>query len=273
MLPSKELTSLVQETNQIAREAGKMIRNYFNSSYEVEFKNDKSPVTTADIAANNHIEQQLSKLTPDIPRISEESENTSYEVRKHWDGFWLIDPLDGTREFVNKRPDFTVNIALIYQQHPILGCIYLPMADQLYFAHNKDHAYRQDQNTSPFKINVSAKQKNIPRICGSRSHAGKSMQRFLNTVGEHQLIAKGSSIKSCLVADGSADVYPRFGPTWEWDTAAAQCILEQAGGHMTNLEMNSLQYNKESLLNPSFIAFANQHHAWAETLNRSQLVK
>lgn len=269
MFTSKELNALGVEINHIAREAGNMIRKYFNSSYEIELKNDKSPVTTADLAANEYIEQQLSTITPNIPRISEESENTSYQERRHWDSFWLIDPLDGTREFVKNRPDFTVNIALIHDQRPILGCIYLPIADQLYFANSKNHAYRQDQSNQPIKINVSSQLQTIPRICGSRSHAGKSMQRFLNAVGEYQLIARGSSIKSCLVADGSADVYPRFGPTWEWDTAAAQCILVQAGGHMTTLDMNTLSYNKESLLNPSFIAFANKQHDWAEPLNRS----
>ncbi len=244
-----------------------MIRKYFNSSYDIELKHDKSPVTTADLAANEYIEQQLSRLTPDIPRISEESENTSYEERKHWDTFWLIDPLDGTREFVKNRPDFTVNIALVQHQQPILGAIYLPIADQLYFATTGDHAYRQDQTNTPLEISVTKQTSTIPRICGSRYHAGKSMQSFLNAVGEHELIARGSSIKSCLIADGSADIYPRFGPTWEWDTAAAQCIVEQAGGYLTTLDMQSLIYNKESLLNPSFVAFANKQHNWDQPLN------
>jgi len=269
MLANKELKNLSLEINQVAYEAGRMIRKYFNSSYEVELKNDKSPVTTADIAANDYIEQQLHNITPDIPRISEESENTSYQERQHWDTFWLIDPLDGTREFVKNRPDFTVNIALIHKQQPILGTIYLPIADQLYYASIDDHAYRQDQSGAPTKIGVSTQLQSIPRICGSRAHPGKSMQRFLNAVGKYQLIARGSSIKSCLIADGSADIYPRFGPTWEWDTAAAQCIIVQAGGHLTTLDMKSLSYNKESLLNPSFVAFADKQHGWMEPLNAS----
>ena len=269
MFANKELKNLSLEINQVAYEAGKTIRKYFNSSYDIELKNDKSPVTTADIAANEYIEQQLSSLTPDIPRISEESENTSYQERQHWDTFWLIDPLDGTREFVKNRPDFTVNIALVHQQQPILGSIYLPIADQLYFAISDDHAYRQDQSNTPVQIHVSVKTQPIPRICGSRAHSGKSMQRFLNAVGEHELISRGSSIKSCLVADGSADIYPRFGPTWEWDTAAAQCIIVQAGGHMTTLDLNALSYNKESLLNPSFVAFANKNQNWTQPLSRT----
>jgi len=267
MFTSKELKNLSTEINQVARQAGEMIRKYFNSSYEIELKQDQSPVTTADIEANNFIEQQLHSLTPEIPRISEESENTSYQERKHWGTFWLIDPLDGTREFIKNRPDFTVNIALVREQQPILGAIYLPMADQLYFAAEGDHAYRQDQSTLPIEIHVNKKISSTPIICGSRYHAGKSMQAFLNAVGNHELITRGSSIKSCLIADGSADIYPRFGPTWEWDTAAAQCIIVQAGGYLTTLDMKSLAYNKESLLNPSFLAFANKQHNWSHSVN------
>jgi len=267
MFTNKELKSLITEINQISCEAGNIIRKYFNSNYEVELKHDKSPVTTADIAANNYIEEQLSKLTPDIPRISEESENTSYQERKHWQTFWLIDPLDGTREFVKNRPDFTVNIALVHQQQPILGSIYLPMADQLYYATSGDHSYRQDQANNPSEIHVAKDLESIPRICGSRYHTGESMQTFLNAVGEHELIARGSSIKSCLIAEGSAHIYPRFGPTWEWDTAAAQCIIVQAGGHLTTLDMQALTYNKESLLNPQFLAFASKEHNWSQPIN------
>lgn len=267
MFTSKELSNLCIEVNQVACEAGNMIRKYFNSTYDIELKNDKSPVTTADLVANDYIEQKLSTLTPDIPRISEESENTSYQERKHWNTFWLIDPLDGTREFVKNRPDFTVNIALVNQQGPILGAIYLPIADQLYYATSGNPAFRQDQLNSPLEITVSKQSNSIPRICGSRYHAGTSMQTFLQAVGEHELIARGSSIKSCLIADGSADIYPRFGPTWEWDTAAAQCIVEQAGGFLTTLDMQSMAYNKESLLNPSFVAFAGKHQHWAKPLS------
>ena len=269
MFADNELKDLSSEVNHIACQAGKIICKYFNASYEVELKNDKSPVTTADIAANDYIERQLNSLTPKIPRISEESENTSYQERRHWDTFWLIDPLDGTREFVKNHPDFTVNIALVHNQQPILGAIYLPVGDQLYFANSSSYAYRQDQSQAPIEIQVSDNVNNVPRVCASRAHAGKTMQRFLNIIGEHQLISRGSSIKSCLVADGSADIYPRFGPTWEWDTAAAQCILAQAGGFLTTLDMVPLSYNKESLLNPSFVAFANKQHEWAEPIKAS----
>lgn len=262
MFASSELKNLNQEINQVARASGGIIREYFQSSYNVDIKEDKSPVTTADLAANDYIEQYLNDLTPDIPRISEESDNSSYEIRKHWHTFWLIDPLDGTREFIKNRPDFTVNIALIHNNRPILGSIYLPISDQLYYATEGNPAYRCDQTDEPTIIAVTDSTHTIPRICGSRAHHSKLMQAFLNNVGKHELIARGSSIKSCLVADGSADIYPRFGPTWEWDTAAAQCIIEQSGGHLTTLDMNALSYNKESLLNPSFLAFGNNNTDW-----------
>jgi len=262
MFADKELINLIHEINEVGRASGSIIRKYFHTSYDVDIKDDKSPVTTADLAANEYIEQQLSIITPDIPRISEESESTSYEIRKHWDTFWLIDPLDGTREFIKNRPDFTVNIALIHHNQPILGSIYLPIRDQLYYATAGSNAYRCDQENTPTIINVAPKTHEIPRICGSRAHPSKSMQKFLSNVGQHELLARGSSIKSCLVADGNADIYPRFGPTWEWDTAASQCIIEQAGGHLTGLDMHALPYNKESLLNPSFLAFANRESDW-----------
>ncbi len=262
MFANDELKNLTHEINEVARTSGSIIRKYFHTSYDVDIKDDKSPVTTADLAANEYIERQLSILTPDIPRISEESDNTAYAERKHWDTFWLIDPLDGTREFIKNRPDFTVNIALIHHNKPVLGSIYLPIRDQLYYATTGDSAYRCDQENTPITIKVSSKTYAKPRICGSRAHPSKLMQKFLSNVGEHELLARGSSIKSCLVADGSADIYPRFGPTWEWDTAASQCIIEQAGGHLTNLDMLALSYNKESLLNPSFLAFANKESDW-----------
>ena len=262
MFTGNELKNLSLEINQVARASGSIIRKYFQSSYNIDIKDDKSPVTTADLAANDHIEQQLNSLTPNIPRISEESDNTSYEIRRHWETFWLIDPLDGTREFIKNRPDFTVNIALIHQNRPILGSIYLPISDQLYFATQGDRAYRCDQADKPISITVTDCTHSTPRICGSRAHHSKSMQVFLDNVGAHELIARGSSIKSCLVADGSADIYPRFGPTWEWDTAAAQCIIEQSGGYLTTLDMDALSYNKESLLNPSFLAFGNKNTDW-----------
>lgn len=266
MIDNQQLKGLNEQVNQIARQAGGILLKYFGTGYDISMKDDQSPVTTADLAANEYIEQHLHELTPDIPRISEESTNCHYQARKHWRRCWLIDPLDGTREFIKKRPDFTVNIALVENNRPILGVIYLPVADHLYFASKNNGACRCIKGSQATTIHVTSKKSCTPRICGSHAYHGRSMRRFLNNVGAHQLIARGSSIKSCLIADGSADIYPRFGPTWEWDTAAAQCIIEQAGGCLTNLELRALDYNKESLLNPSFLAFGNKNVDWKRYL-------
>ena len=198
MFAKNELHDLSLEVNNIAREAGETLSKYFFSSYDIIIKEDKSPVTTADLAANEIIEDSLSKLTPDIPRISEESDSLDYQKRRQWTSFWLIDPLDGTREFIKNRPDFTVNIALVHSQQPILGTIYLPISDHLYFASSGNHAYRIIDKHSSDLITVSKQLANIPRVCGSRAHPGKSMQKFLSNLGTHQLISRGSSIKSCF---------------------------------------------------------------------------
>ena len=257
-----DFKELIPEVNTIALGAGKTIKQYFNSDFEVKFKPDKSPVTTADLAAHQYIAEHLNTLTPNLPQLSEESVHIEFEQRSAWKTYWLIDPLDGTREFIKNNPDFTVNIALIHKNEPVLGVIYLPVYNQLYFATRGNGAYKSDDHCSHQAISVDRQKKATMRICGSRAGHGKSMQQFLLNIGHHELISRGSSIKSCLVAEGSADIYPRFGPTWEWDTAAAQCIVEQAGGKLMDFELNSLQYNKKSLLNPSFIAVGNHDENW-----------
>lgn len=261
-----DIQKLVSDVNKIAQDAGNIIKQYFNSNYEVNYKQDQSPVTTADLAAHNYISEQLETLTPELPFLSEESKQIDFAQRNTWDTYWLVDPLDGTREFIKNKPDFTVNIALIHMNKPILGVIYLPVEDHLYFATEGNGAFKRDSNHTRTAIAVSELSKNSFRICGSRAHPGKSMQKFLHKVGEHELISRGSSIKSCLVAEGRADIYPRFGPTWEWDTAAAQCIVEQAGGRLIDHNLNTLQYNKESLLNPSFIAVGDSSINWQKYL-------
>lgn len=252
------------EVNSISMQAGQIILEYYNSNYDVNIKADKSPVTSADLAANDYIEQQLQALTPEIPRISEESTEQPYEIRQHWDTLWLIDPLDGTRQFIKNKPDFTVNIALIHKHKPILGSIYLPVEKTLYYACDQAGAHKQTDQHSSQAIQVCAKTPPQLRICAHQRGHSKTMQYFLDAIQHYQLISRGSSIKSCLVAEGSADIYPRIGPTWEWDTAAAQCILEQAGGCITDLTLDKLAYNKACLLNPSFIAHADQHRDWRQ---------
>ena len=266
MFSSNDIETLVTKINDIAKGAGKKIRQYFNSDYEVDYKNDHSPVTTADLAAHEYIENQLATLTPELPLLSEESAQSTYTQRRSWQTYWLVDPLDGTREFIKHNADFTVNIALIHLNQPILGVIHLPMEDSIYFATIGNGAFRSNGSDARVPIAVSSTVTGAPRVCGSRANPGKSMQKFLYNVGDHDLIARGSSIKSCLVAEGSADIYPRFGPTWEWDTAAAQCIVEQAGGKLTDLNLQTLKYNKESLLNPSFMVYGDQKIDWQKLL-------
>lgn len=259
------IKELVLDVNNIAQGAGNVIKKYFNSNFEVNYKQDKSPVTTADLAAHNYIAESLQKLTPELPLLSEESRQLEFAQRGDWNTYWLVDPLDGTREFIKNKPDFTVNIALIHMNVPVLGVIYLPIGDQLYFATEGSGSFKQHDNQAPAAISVSQLSDSL-RICGSSAHPGKSMQKFLHDIGEHELISRGSSIKSCLVAEGRADIYPRFGPTWEWDTAAAQCIVEQAGGKLVDFDLNTLQYNKDSLLNPSFIAVGISNINWQKYL-------
>ena len=266
MFSTNSLKQLVFDVNSIARGAGEKINQFFNARYEVNFKKDKSPVTTADLAANEYITGHLRTLTPQLPLLSEESTAVDFQERKNWDEFWLIDPLDGTREFIKNNPDFTVNIALIQANRPVLGVIYLPVENLLYFATFKNGAYKSNGNEEYSPISVKNPGNQTPRICGSRANPGKSMQKFLLNIGEHELISRGSSIKSCMVAEGSVDIYPRFGPTWEWDTAAAQCIVEQAGGSLTDFNMEKLEYNKESMLNPSFLAYGDKNIDWQKYL-------
>lgn len=263
---AKHLGELLQATSEIAKQAGEAILKYYRSEYEVFRKEDKSPVTSADLAANQIIQQGLNKLSPQLPILSEESELYDFSERKHWGPFWLVDPLDGTREFINDRPDFTVNIALIDQQKPILGVIYLPADKVLYTAANGLGASKQIKQETAQAIHVASAAQQPMRICGGRSTQSEKMMGFIQRLGGQEMIRRGSSLKSCLVAEGSVDLYPRFGPTWEWDTAAAQSIVEEAGGCFTNLQLEPLHYNKESLLNPGFLVFADRNIDWHKLL-------
>jgi 3'(2'), 5'-bisphosphate nucleotidase len=197
----------------------------------------------------------LQALTPTIPILSEESTGITYQERQHWSLFWLVDPLDGTREFVQRNGEFTVNIALIREQRPILGVVQVPVLHLTYWAADGVGAFKTAGNaTSPLHANRTLRQP--LHVVASRSHAGQETQALLeNLRRDHPLevVSKGSALKFCLVAEGAADLYPRLGPTMEWDTAAAQCIVEQAGGQVTTLTQEPLQYNKENLLNPSFM--------------------
>jgi 3'(2'), 5'-bisphosphate nucleotidase len=253
----------------IARETGEEILHYYNGERDCEVmeKPDTTPLTEADLAANGVVVESLELLTPEIPVLSEESDIPPFEVRQSWETYWLVDPLDGTLEFIHHNGEFSVNIALIHRQEPILGVIYAPVDDLLYYASRGHGAYKRVENQPPRAIRCRALDPECLTIASSRSYASPAVQAFITKLGHHELIIKGSSLKSCLVAEGLADLYPRLGPTSEWDTAAAQCVVEEAGGRITDTQMRPLRYNtKESLLNPQFFVFGRESRDWSEFL-------
>jgi len=259
------LTTLLDTVNQMAQTAAERIMEVYATPFEVTQKSDKSPLTLADMAAHETIVTGLKAITPDLPVLSEESTDISAEERASWQRYWLVDPLDGTREFIKRNGEFTVNIALIDDHKPILGVVYVPVTNVSYFACQGEGAFKCLPDSSPEPIRVRSCPKNSLIVAGSRSHANQHLQKFLDSVEEEiELVSIGSSLKCCLVAEGKADIYPRFGPTSEWDTAAAQCVVEQAGGYLTDIEMQPLRYNtKESLLNPYFLVFGDANKDWA----------
>jgi 3'(2'), 5'-bisphosphate nucleotidase len=261
------LKQLEEPVIALARRAGDRILEVYKTAFEVSEKVDHSPVTEADIAAHEIIMAGLQRLTPKIPVLSEEGKLVEFDLRRQWTQLWLIDPLDGTREFVKKNDEFAVNIALIEEQAPILGIVYAPVKDHVYFASHGHGAYKQKGDNKPKKIQVCTTAGQPIRVAGSRSHSNKRLEQYLEQLGEHSLLTLGSALKACLVAEGKADIYPRFGPTSEWDTAAAQCILEEAGGALTDIDMQPLRYNSsESLINPSFFAYGDRNKNWAHYL-------
>ena len=258
------LEYLCHNAIDIARLAGESILEIYNGDFEVEQKADQTPLTAADIAAHNIIVKQLGELTPEIPILSEESEAVPYEQRKNWHRYWLVDPLDGTREFVKRNDEFSVNIALIENHVSILGVIYAPVLRIDYFAWHKGGAYKLQPGEKHKKISVRKPGDKLI-IAGSRSHGNERQKAFVENLGDIEAISMGSSLKSCLVAEGKADLYPRLGPTSEWDTAAAQCIVEEAGGRMTRTDMRPMRYNtKDSLLNPDFFVFGDNDIDWSK---------
>ena len=266
-MPEADLDLLCNNVQQIAIEAGEKILQIYNDDYTIEHKEDKTPLTTADLAAHNIIVNQLSKLTPEIPVLSEESEKIPFSTRKSWTRYWLVDPLDGTREFIKHNGEFTVNIALIDNHQSVLGVIYAPVLQFSYFAYQNGGAFKSNKGDQKEAIKVRSIPTDKMTVAGSRSHSSKKLQAYIDKLGDINLISMGSSLKSCLVAEGSIDLYPRLGPTSEWDTAAAQCIVEEAGGFMTQTDRRTLRYNtKDSLLNPDFFVFGDNSFSWEKFL-------
>lgn len=269
MSSSSQLKELQNPVVDLARLAGERILAVYETAFEVTRKEDKSPLTEADVAAHEAITTGLAALAPALPILSEEGSIADFEVRRQWRTYWLIDPLDGTREFVKRNGEFSVNIALVENHQPVLGVVYAPVLEHLYFASRGNGAYKQCGHghaaAEPIHVNETAAEP--VRVAGSRSHSSSRLGMYLDRLGEHELISMGSSLKACLVAEGKADLYPRLGPTSEWDTAAAQCIVEEAGGALTSMDLQPLRYNtKESLLNPHFFVFGDRSRNWAEYL-------
>jgi len=253
---TEHLSSLSLNLVSIAEQAGQAILNiYQQDDFQEQIKSDNSPLTAADLASHNLIVEQLQQLTPEIPILSEESANIPWEERKTWNKYWLIDPLDGTKEFIKRNGEFTVNIALIENHQPILGVVHAPILNQTWCGEQGKPAIKIT-NGKTETIQVKPHQQGETwKVVGSRSHAGDSLKHYLQELGEHELISMGSSIKLCLVAEGKAHIYPRLGPTSEWDTAAAHAVVNAASGRIINHKTDQpLRYNsKEDILNPWFI--------------------
>lgn len=254
---------LLLDVTELAREAGRAILEVYASSFSVTEKGDRSPLTEADLRSERLILAGLRRIAPEVPVLSEESTQVPYATRRHWSRLWVVDPLDGTKEFVQRNGEFTVNIALVDNHRPVLGIVHAPVLDRDYFACEGIGAFRSDAKAAGMPIRVAKRGSAPVRVVGSRSHRGSSLDAFLARIGPHEFVEVGSSLKLCLVADGQADVYPRLGPTSEWDTAAGQCVLEQAGGQVLRLDGEPLDYNaREEVLNPHFVGIADPDTDW-----------
>lgn len=246
----------------IAHKAGNVIMEIYTKEFTVEYKDDNTPLTKADKNANAVIVEGLSTLAVKFPILSEEGKEVPYDERKNWEYFWMVDPLDGTKEFIKKNDEFTVNIALIHNGIPVLGVVYAPALKEMYYAKKGQGAFK-DGNKLPLYTNPDPKK--ILRVVASKSHLNPATQDYINqlakTTASIECVSKGSSLKLCMVAEGSADLYPRLAPTMEWDTAAADAIVRESGNitamfHSSSTEIQPfLLYNKENLLNSCFIAF------------------
>lgn len=243
----------IKDIVQIAQDAGDAIMETYQKDFTVEYKDDKSPLTEADRKSNEIICNTLLKKYPDIPILSEENKEIAYEDRKDWEYFWLIDPIDGTKEFIKKNGEFTVNIALIYKNTPVLGVVYAPALGDMYYAKNGAGAFKNGKKL-PFQTNETPKEK--LKVVASKSHLSAETQEFIDNLDTKEIeqVVKGSSLKLCMVAEGVADIYPRLAPTMEWDTGAAHTIVLESGKEVIRYNTSEpLIYNKENLLNPWFV--------------------
>jgi 3'(2'), 5'-bisphosphate nucleotidase len=255
--------ALIESVAEIAARAGNAILEVYATDFDVDAKDDASPLTQADMAAHRSIVRELRELTPDLPILSEEAGLPAFEERAEWARYWLVDPLDGTKEFVKRNGEFTVNIALVEGHRPVLGIVHIPVTGKTYIGCEGYGAEARHKDGTRAAIRVSIESASPVRVVGSRSHRGASLDAFLEKLTDFEMVPMGSSLKFCLVAEGAADVYPRLGPTSEWDTAAAQAVVEQAGGAVLQLDGSPLKYNaKPDILNPHFVVVGPQDYDW-----------
>jgi len=238
----------------IARNAGNAVMEIYDGHIVVEMKSDRSPLTAADRASHDVIVGALNKHFPGIPVLSEEGKEIPYEERREWGRFWLVDPLDGTKEFIKRNGEFTVNIALIDGTIPVIGVIYVPAQDKLYWGGKGFGAWMREGEEKDARISARTPEEGKGlTVVMSRSHPSPELNDYLKNIDVAEALSVGSSLKLCAVAEGKADLYPRLGPTMEWDTAAGQAIVEGADGKVLDLKGSPLTYNKENLLNPYFV--------------------
>ncbi len=263
---------LIENVLAIAEQAGEAIKEIYHHAepVEVQTKSDDSPVTAADHAAHKVIVAKLAALTPEIPIFSEESEAIPFEERQQWQRYWLVDPLDGTKEFINRTGEFTVNIALVENNEPVAGVVTVPLKEQAYVGGQGVGAFKVDKGNWQ-KISVRTVSDKELVVVGSRRHGAERLNGLLENMNAQgyktDMTSMGSSLKFCLIAEGKADVYPRLAPTSEWDTAAAQAVLMEAGGRVVATDFQPLTYNrKESVLNPEFHALGDPAVDWATLL-------
>jgi 3'(2'), 5'-bisphosphate nucleotidase len=253
---------------EIARRAGaEILAVYRSRDLGQTAKADRSPLTIADLRSHDLILRELAKLTPGVPVLSEEGASIPFAERAAWPHHWLVDPLDGTKEFLSANGEFTVNIALVADHVPQLGVVQVPARDMQYWGGPGLGAWCQQGSKAAAEIQAQARASSPVRVVGSRSHRGSSLDDFLVRLGPHVFVPVGSALKFCLVAEGSADVYPRLGTTMEWDTAAAHAVLAGAGGVVVTLAGEPLRYNaKDDLRNPHFVAYADRSRDWLALL-------
>ncbi|HHC6513949.1 TPA: 3'(2'),5'-bisphosphate nucleotidase CysQ [Vibrio parahaemolyticus] len=270
---TKDLSHLLPQVIEIARSAGQMILDiYEKKQYEAYTKSDETPVTSADIAAHKLITERLSELTPDIPVLSEEAADISLEQRAQWQRYWLVDPLDGTQEFIARSGDFATIIALIDNNKPVMGVVYGPVSGVTYYAYSGKGAWKIPDMSESVKIHTHKHEQagqNIAIAISRRQDINRITSR-MSSAWNYDLIPLGSAaLKACLVAEGAVDCYLRLGPTGEWDTAATQCIVEEAGGRILSTHLEPLSYNeRETLENPNFIVLGDTNLPWDDILQR-----